>query len=126
MKGFNLIELLIIIALSSILGLMAIPSFQTKLVRQEATLAFDTLQQNIQLAKTEAIVSKKRTTVNHQIKLRHGFLSFNGELEDYKLYIQADGITTSAGTFIYIPHNEKIHISKTLVISTAGRPRIAN
>ncbi len=62
MKGFSLIELMIVVAIITILGMLAIPSYQDYIIRAKVVNIL-TMAQPAKLAVSEAVISGNIATV---------------------------------------------------------------
>lgn len=63
-EGFTLVELLIVIAILSIIAVTAVPSYQDTLERNRIKEAAEALQADLQLAHTEAVKRSANITIN--------------------------------------------------------------
>lgn len=72
-KGFTLIELMVSLAVLSILLSIALPSFRDAFDRQRIKAAAETLQGNFYLAKTEALKTGKAAYFSVQAGACYGF-----------------------------------------------------
>jgi type IV fimbrial biogenesis protein FimT len=62
-KGFTLIELMVVIAMIAIIASLAAPSFQTGIAKQKVSVAASDLMASLMQARNEAITNNQQTIV---------------------------------------------------------------
>lgn len=100
-KGFSLIELLVVIGIVGIITSIAIPAFDTMIQRNRLKAALQSVQDDLQLARTQAI--KQSRNVVFSIKRKTG-TTISGDTWCYGLTVNAscncdpndDGATTDS------------------------------
>lgn len=84
-QGFTLIELLVAIALVAILATVAVPSFQSTMVRNQLTTGFNQMLTGIHYARSEAVKRREEVTL---------VMSSGGDGDGWKLEVwKGDGST---------------------------------
>jgi type IV fimbrial biogenesis protein FimT len=146
-NGFTLTELLITVALLGILAALAIPSFQTMLVKRTVLAASDTLLSDMRLARSEALKRSARTVICRSVNgtscagagnWQVGWIVFvdmnsNGAVDGgddlVKVQQEFSNISTSQapggagstlGSFNYEPTGWAKAATQTLVVTPAG------
>ncbi len=146
MRGFSLVELLIVIVLISIIIVFMVPSYKTTVSHAEESIMSSQLLRAIHLAQTEAMMRQELITLNklpggwqegYEIrvneKILHRFLNHKnkGQLHwrafpvhrDNVVFLRTGTTHSENGTFWYCPKN-KAKPSWAIVLNQAGRARV--
>lgn len=150
-RGFTLIELLFVLALLTILLLLAIPSGQQFLAQSRTAAGINTLTAALQYARSEAISRNEKLTfcksADHKIcggSWRDGQIlldanknvlrvfpataqvdnlvwSSSGGLDDFVLWLPTGYTNGQRGTFYYCVGNHNVSDSRGIVLLDTGR-----